>query len=516
MSNPAEIKGPLEGAGKIRKSVVPHALNPEAATPLEAQEINSSSKESKKLTGKKLLIAESAIAAAVAGAGAGIVHEAKAQTPPSLTPIVQENKQTQTSENIQLVKDPGIAPQTAENLVNKYFPNALEASGLQMPQEFIDLWEAVGDGKIQRGELQGVPWMFGPDKDVPIVYETYNGKQRIVAYFDKGRVEEGGTTGLLANELITGQMQTGDATFEFKGPADIAAVGDKVPGNITYKELSQNQYETVEPGLFEERTANEFKTFFKESGERIPNTPENLWFNAGIELMGHPTGPAMWRKQKVGGVDKDVLVQPFERRVLTYTPSNPEGWQVEMGNIGQDYLNWRYGEGGTGGQETQKVELAYEQGGDGWYVASSKKSKVIIRDTDKAKLDQLGPILRANGIDKKVMILLAGDEAEAIRLAKEKAQIDATGRFYDYRIEWGGGQGENVGKIWGMRTADQPWGIGPMVAYFTDNIKQIDKKNITLSLNFYGISHAIGLENTELYNQLIGYLYSSFIVDFSN
>jgi hypothetical protein len=36
----------------------------------------------------------------------------------------------------------------------------------------------------------------------------------------------------------------------------------------------------------------------------------------------------------VGGVTKPVLVQLFERRVLTYTPGNPAGFEVEMGNVG--------------------------------------------------------------------------------------------------------------------------------------------------------------------------------------
>jgi hypothetical protein len=39
-----------------------------------------------------------------------------------------------------------------------------------------------------------------------------------------------------------------------------------------------------------------------------------------------------------------VLVQPFERRVLTYTPSNAPAWRVEMGNIGRHYYEWRYRE----------------------------------------------------------------------------------------------------------------------------------------------------------------------------
>jgi hypothetical protein len=45
---------------------------------------------------------------------------------------------------------------------------------------------------------------------------------------------------------------------------------------------------------------------------------------------------------KVDGRYKDVLVQCFERRCLTYTPTNPDGWKVEAGNVGQHYYAWRY------------------------------------------------------------------------------------------------------------------------------------------------------------------------------
>ena len=29
--------------------------------------------------------------------------------------------------------------------------------------------------------------------------------------------------------------------------------------------------------------------------------------------------------------------------VLTYTPGNPPGWEVEAGNVGSHYHQWRYG-----------------------------------------------------------------------------------------------------------------------------------------------------------------------------
>jgi hypothetical protein len=36
-----------------------------------------------------------------------------------------------------------------------------------------------------------------------------------------------------------------------------------------------------------------------------------------------------------------VLIQAFERRILTYTPGNDAGWQVESANVGQHYRAWR-------------------------------------------------------------------------------------------------------------------------------------------------------------------------------
>ena len=36
------------------------------------------------------------------------------------------------------------------------------------------------------------------------------------------------------------------------------------------------------------------------------------------------------------------MIQAYERRTLTYVPTNQPGFQVEMGNIGQHYFDWRY------------------------------------------------------------------------------------------------------------------------------------------------------------------------------
>jgi hypothetical protein len=59
-------------------------------------------------------------------------------------------------------------------------------------------------------------------------------------------------------------------------------------------------------------------------------------------VFGLPVTQALWVNTSVGGVERLVLVQVFERRVLTYTPANSPAFRVEMGNVGQHYYQWRY------------------------------------------------------------------------------------------------------------------------------------------------------------------------------
>jgi hypothetical protein len=62
-----------------------------------------------------------------------------------------------------------------------------------------------------------------------------------------------------------------------------------------------------------------------------------------VAVVGYPISEAYWVRVRVGGVERDVLVQLFERRVLTYTPDEQPMWRVQMGNVGQHYYIWRYG-----------------------------------------------------------------------------------------------------------------------------------------------------------------------------
>ena len=75
-----------------------------------------------------------------------------------------------------------------------------------------------------------------------------------------------------------------------------------------------------------------------ENGQVVQAALITPWFYAS----GLPISEPYWATVKINGVSEDVLIQAFERRVLTYTPSNPDPFKVEMGNVGQHYYDWRY------------------------------------------------------------------------------------------------------------------------------------------------------------------------------
>src|SRR4051794_15355582 len=63
--------------------------------------------------------------------------------------------------------------------------------------------------------------------------------QRLVQYFDKGRMEltrpdQPVTSGLLASELVRGRVQTGDTAFQPKAPPAIPIAGDADNPGPTY------------------------------------------------------------------------------------------------------------------------------------------------------------------------------------------------------------------------------------------------------------------------------------------
>ncbi|NWJ96727.1 MAG: hypothetical protein HXX20_13160 [Chloroflexi bacterium] len=288
---------------------------------------------------------------------------------------------------------------------------------------FEKLWnrtdKLVARGSVARSYLWGAqPSSVGLEED----YAEAPGGTRLVQYFDKSRMEitnpSGDQTsvyyvsnGLIAKEMITGQLQLGDATFEAHSPAEIGVAGDpddtsgptystlaallqsttEDTGNPITKAIDRagnkrdgtadfDKYHITQANFVPETGHNIAKPFWdylnqtgpilvvsnsggnqERGGERegggeiggraeepttglrtTETTTQGRIFDPVFFATGLPITEAWWARVKVAGEVKDVLVQAFERRILTYTPSNSAAYQVEMGNVGQHYYQWRY------------------------------------------------------------------------------------------------------------------------------------------------------------------------------
>ena len=238
-------------------------------------------------------------------------------------------------------------------------------------------------------------WMWGPAPTSAAIWEPYaqapDGR-RLVQYYDKSRMERNDsqphppendwrvTNGRLAWEMITGQLQVGDNEFEALQPADIQLAGD--PSDVTsptYTSLSElldappsNTGELVTQRLAKDGTvsadpsltargvtaahrltvseidhsiAAPFWIFMNATGPVFEHghSAGAALFQNPYYATGYPITEPYWVTVTLSGEQRDVLLQCFERRCLTWTPGNPTGWEVETGNVGQHYFNWRYG-----------------------------------------------------------------------------------------------------------------------------------------------------------------------------
>jgi thermitase len=251
-----------------------------------------------------------------------------------------------------------------------------------------DTWHTT-DNPVASGAVSRT-WLWG-EGPVTWAYEPYAEAQngvRLVYYFDKSRMEVTDphhdradrwyvTNGLLVNELITGQMQVGDARFQSRAPANVRVAGDPDdatgPFYASFRNLlttppvaqgevilltidrqgrvsadsrlaTYNVTAAFYVGETRHRVASVFWDYLNSTGPIATGDAlvDGRLFEPWFYATGYPVTEAYWAQVKVRGAVRDVLVQCFERRCLTYTPSNDPGWQVEMGNVGQHYYAWRY------------------------------------------------------------------------------------------------------------------------------------------------------------------------------
>ena len=232
-------------------------------------------------------------------------------------------------------------------------------------------------------------WMWGPSANTGPLQEPYAdapGGVRTVQYFDKSRMEDNSwratapwdvTDGLLVVEMVTGQMQVGDTQFQPLAPAVVNIAGD--PGeHPTYADINtfnlQSQpatpvgtvlttwmdatgilpsgptppsavtaAERLTVTSIDHTVASVFWTFMNSSGTVFENGQyvQGPLFQNPYYATGYPITEAYWSTVKIGETPQTVLWQCFQRRCLTYNPANGPGWQVEAGNVGQHYYQWR-------------------------------------------------------------------------------------------------------------------------------------------------------------------------------
>lgn len=196
-------------------------------------------------------------------------------------------------------------------------------------------------------------------------YADVDGGSRLVQYFDKGRMELTNgkvTNGLLATELITGELQLGDGTFATRQPATVPVAGDSDSPGPTYETIANAAplrapaQTAMGAATTRALAADGTLTTFPQGGDspqaaiasydavtqhNVPAAFAAFRDRAGVLTVGFAISEPFWSRVKVAGRDTEVLVQAFERRVLTFTPANPAAFQVEFGNIGRHYIVWR-------------------------------------------------------------------------------------------------------------------------------------------------------------------------------
>jgi hypothetical protein len=240
---------------------------------------------------------------------------------------------------------------------------AQAATGFALPA-FAQQWQA---GEAITPNFWGPLATAKEGQQVP--YQQAPGGERTVQYFDKGRMEATNgavTNGLLATEIVTGRIQIGDGSFQPKAPPAIPIAGDPNNAGPTYAALGTTAAGLLAPaqqaptgslvgtvvapnGTVTGTAANDgpaavrIAAFDGPTRHNVPQAFADYRTKAGLPTIGYAISEPFATTVTVAGAQKQVMVEVFERRVLTYTASNDPAFQVEMGNIGQHYYQWRYG-----------------------------------------------------------------------------------------------------------------------------------------------------------------------------
>lgn len=282
-------------------------------------------------------------------------------------------------------------------------PSAMAAPEFIRPSfadpAFARIWDRL-DRPVHQAEIAR-SYTWGGQRSDGIQEEYRQGPQgfHLVQYFDKSRMEINSpdadpndpfyvTQGLLARDMIRGQFQVGNTVFQTapQGPAqvpfgDLDDTGAASPtyasfinhlqaalvpaGQPIVARLARNGEVTNEPalaargvtsrgvlpgtpptaeGFNQHAIASVFLDFIESRGPIFNGTAneDGALFAPLQYVFGYPITEAHWATVKAAGVPREVLIQCFERRCLTYAPSNEPAYRVELANTGLQYFDWRY------------------------------------------------------------------------------------------------------------------------------------------------------------------------------
>ncbi len=224
----------------------------------------------------------------------------------------------------------------------------------------------------------GAVWGAGP---FYTSYEPANGTpsgNHLVQYFVGGRLEVNDpgadrraagfvSGGRLVAELVAGQIRTGSdpGDYEARPPTPQPVVGETgagaapaypafaaltaatPPGDRTGAAIDRrlNADGTLAQlgappaavllGRYEPRSRHNLAAVFWQFVQDGGAGPSGNW----VATLGLPLAEPLWVRARVGGAGHDLLVQLFERRVLTYDPA---GGGVALTPVGRHYWAWRY------------------------------------------------------------------------------------------------------------------------------------------------------------------------------
>jgi hypothetical protein len=231
-----------------------------------------------------------------------------------------------------------------------------------MPSRYLFPW--LGGAALILALLPSAVTRAGPDVAEPFraYYEQHEGLRVLgypitdlmevngyaAQYFEKGRLEDHRVDQVAADwAFMYGRLA-----------AELIERGDRIIVNgtsLTYADLKRSH----DPAARRAAPTNlAGVTARAEGGIFVPYdsqlrpapgyvVPSYFWayinraelFPSGwLHDIGLPLTDTVMTKAYKNGRPRDVILQAFERTVLTYDPQNPPDWQVERGNIGADLV----------------------------------------------------------------------------------------------------------------------------------------------------------------------------------